>query len=141
MLLMLLVIAIVVALDQWSKAIVVTRLAEGGATAGGAGCVRLRHVINRRPPWGSARGVRGLAFVWLLLSVVAMILSTLVEAAAARLALGATIGGATGNLIDGIFRGGVTDFIDLRVWPVFNLADAAIVAGVALAVWSVMERF
>lgn len=50
--------------------------------------------------------------------------------------LGAILGGALGNLVDRIAQGSVTDFIDLGVgtlrWPVFNVADIAIVAGGAL---------
>ncbi len=49
---------------------------------------------------------------------------------------GLVIGGAVGNLIDRLIRhhgGGVIDFIDLRWWPVFNVADAAISIGVVLA--------
>jgi signal peptidase II len=49
-------------------------------------------------------------------------------------ALGLILGGALGNLTDRAIHGpglsgGVTDFIDLHVWPVFNLADSAIVVG------------
>ena len=57
-----------------------------------------------------------------------------------RAALGLLLGGATGNLVDrllrspGVGRGAVVDFIDFRVWPVFNLADSAIVVGGVLAV-------
>ncbi len=53
-------------------------------------------------------------------------------------ALGLVIGGAVGNLVDRLVRGerwgrgGVVDFVDLQFWPVFNLADAAIVVGVGL---------
>ena len=39
------------------------------------------------------------------------------------------LGGAIGNLIDRIVYGHVIDFIDLRVWPVFNIADSAITIG------------
>src|SRR5207302_9836252 len=49
-----------------------------------------------------------------------------------RLALGLVLGGALGNLIDRVRLGYVIDFIDLRWWPVFNLADSAIVVGVVL---------
>jgi signal peptidase II len=59
------------------------------------------------------------------------------------LALGLVLGGALGNLADrlsrgeGMFSGQVVDFIDLQIWPVFNLADTAIVVGaVMLAVGS-----
>ncbi len=42
------------------------------------------------------------------------------------------LGGAIGNLIDRIYYGYVIDFIDLRVWPVFNIADSAITIGAIL---------
>jgi signal peptidase II len=42
------------------------------------------------------------------------------------------LGGAIGNLIDRIALGYVIDFIDLRVWPVFNIADSAITVGAAI---------
>ena len=47
-------------------------------------------------------------------------------------ALGLLIGGTTSNLIDRIRLGHVTDFLDLRYWPAFNLADSFIVVGVAI---------
>jgi signal peptidase II len=47
-------------------------------------------------------------------------------------ALGLLIGGSISNLLDRVRLGHVTDFIDLRFWPAFNLADSFIVAGVAL---------
>lgn len=47
---------------------------------------------------------------------------------------GLVLGGAAGNLLDRISSGGVTDYLDLRVWPIFNLADVAIVSGVTLLV-------
>jgi signal peptidase II len=55
----------------------------------------------------------------------------------ARAALGLPLGGAIGNLIDRVRLGSVVDFIDLNFWPletfpVFNLADASIVVGVAV---------
>ncbi len=53
-------------------------------------------------------------------------------------ALGLALGGAAGNLLDLVKLGGVVDFIDLGFWPVFNLADVAIVAGVLIAMMSVI---
>jgi signal peptidase II len=46
-------------------------------------------------------------------------------------ALGLLIGGSVSNLLDRIRLGHVTDFIDFRYWPAFNLADSFIVVGVA----------
>ena len=43
--------------------------------------------------------------------------------------------GAVGNLIDRIRFAGVVDFLDFRIWPIFNLADIGIVCGAALLGW------
>jgi signal peptidase II len=56
-----------------------------------------------------------------------------------RLGLGLLLGGALGNLVDRIRFGAVVDFVDVPWWPTFNLADLAIVAGVALVVWQVLH--
>lgn len=43
-----------------------------------------------------------------------------------QFAVSLLLGGTIGNLLDRIFYGAVIDFIDLRVWPVFNIADSAV---------------
>lgn len=48
------------------------------------------------------------------------------------LAFSLILGGAIGNLIDRIWLGYVIDFIDFRIWPVFNIADSAITIGAAI---------
>ena len=57
-----------------------------------------------------------------------------------QLALGLQFGGTGGNLLDRARLGHVTDFLDFRVWPVFNLADSAIVLGAALLVGWLLHR-
>ena len=52
-----------------------------------------------------------------------------------RTSLGLQLGGAAGNLADRLTLGGVTDFIDIGRWPVFNLADSAIVIGIGILAW------
>jgi len=48
------------------------------------------------------------------------------------LSLGLQLGGAIGNLLDRIRFGHVVDFVDIGFWPIFNVADLAIVTGVAI---------
>lgn len=48
------------------------------------------------------------------------------------------IAGTIGNLIDRALFGAVIDFIDLRVWPIFNVADMGVCLGVALLLWSIL---
>ncbi len=54
------------------------------------------------------------------------------------IALALQLGGALGNLIDRIRFSYVIDFFDFRVWPVFNVADVAIVIGVILLSWQLL---
>lgn len=56
----------------------------------------------------------------------------------APIALGVALGGAAGNLFDRVRRGGVVDFIDVGRWPVFNLADVAIVTGILATTLSLL---
>lgn len=57
----------------------------------------------------------------------------------AAIGLGLVLGGALGNLTDRVLHGpgvsgGVVDFIDFHVWPVFNVADSCVVIGVIIVV-------
>ena len=53
-------------------------------------------------------------------------------------ALGLLIGGSASNLLDRVRLGHVTDFLDFRYWPAFNLADTFICVGVAILFTAVM---
>ncbi len=57
-----------------------------------------------------------------------------------RIALGLQLGGALGNLLDRLTQGSVTDFLDFGPWPVFNVADTAVVAGVILMGYVVLQE-
>jgi signal peptidase II len=100
------------------------------------------HVRN----YGAAFGImsnRTAFFVFITVAVVTIIVLTYQRLAAGRKmlrwGLALQLGGAMGNLIDRLRGGYVTDFIDLRVWPVFNVADIAIVAGVVLLCWELLH--
>jgi len=131
---------IVLIADQVTKSAVTSRLPEGAATAATLYGVRFRHVVNRRSPWKSRVALGWMTPALLLFTTVASAVSVFMESPLMYAGLGALVGGAAGNLADGFQRNAVTDFIDLRVWPVFNVADAAIVAGAAAMLWE-LTRF
>jgi signal peptidase II len=54
-------------------------------------------------------------------------------------ALGLVIGGSVSNLVDRVRLGHVTDFLDLRFWPAFNLADTFIVVGVGILLLALLQ--
>lgn len=56
------------------------------------------------------------------------------------LSLALIIGGGISNLLDRVLRGCVLDFIDLKFWPSFNLADSAITIGVVLLGYNVLFK-
>lgn len=51
------------------------------------------------------------------------------------IASGLILGGALSNLGDRIFLKGVIDYLDIRIWPVFNLSDTCITIGAGLLIW------
>ena len=126
------------ALDQASKAFVIERLPEGRRVvlALGSG---LQRVSNPRAGLLKLSG-RWALLLWLVTAGclgLAIGLGSPIRGPAA-LGLGLVLGGATSNLADRFARGGVVDFIAVGRWPIFNLADAAMVAGTGLAVWSLL---
>ncbi len=125
---------LLVVLDQATKAFVISRFREGQATS--LGSVAIRRTLNRRGCGGFLQDGGTLVAMWAAEIVVLAALvqfGPLLQGATAPVAIGAALGGASSNLFDRLWRGGVVDFIDLGFWPVFNVADVAIVAGVAIA--------
>lgn len=131
----------VVALDQITKAIAVATL-EGEPPIQVIG-TWLQLTFVRNP--GAAFSLAGNYTV--LISVIALVVSFFIVRTARSLTnpwwavvLGGILGGAVGNLIDRVFRepapfrGHVVDFLELPNWPVFNVADMALVGSAILAV-------
>ena len=138
---------LVVALDQLTKALVVANLAlneEWAPFPALAHLFAFTHITNT----GAAFGIlpdAGAAFLLIRMAVVVLILyyyrklPPAIDGGASgprtwlmRLALGLLLGGALGNLIDQLRLGHVIDFIHLKFWPVFNVADSGVVIGVVL---------
>ena len=129
--------AIVFLLDQLTKFLVHAYLPFGHSYPR-TGFFRFTHAENTGSAFGIFQGYNTpLIFVSLVgIFVLAMIYQSQPRATnLLRLSLALQIGGALGNLIDRFRLGAVTDFIDVGPWPIFNLADASIVSGLALLGW------
>jgi signal peptidase II len=132
--------ALVVAIDQASKAFVLTRWSLAALTAPRS-FVSIRCVLNRKGTLAAVAGLPALTALWFAmmgLAALALHEGLLGPEAFAPVGIGAAIGGATGNFIDRLYRGAVVDFVAIGPWPVFNLADAALVAGAGLILLSVL---
>jgi signal peptidase II len=124
-------------LDQLTKVAVQTRLFHRSVTWGKF--LRIRHVVHRKHCYSSSVGRAALILIWFAAFSSALWLrasGTWFQHTFEVLGLGCALGGAAGNLIDILRRQHVVDFIDLGWWPVFNVADAGIVGGLALAFWN-----
>ncbi|MBI3325051.1 MAG: signal peptidase II [Candidatus Omnitrophica bacterium] len=129
---------LIVGADQLSKRAVRGALAPGGSVPLLPPVLYFTHVQNTGAAFGMLRGHVPL-FVLLSLVVAGWIIVELARrrppAPATLVSLSLILGGAVGNVIDRLRLGYVIDFIDLRVWPVFNVADAAITIGVTVLLW------
>ena len=105
--------------------------------------LQFRLVRNTGIAFSQGEGL-GPIFAVLIVVVVLFVVrwGTQMQSKSTSLAVGLIVGGAIGNLIDRAFRsdagflkGGVVDFVDFQWWPVFNVADAAIVVGGVMMFW------
>ena len=133
--------------DLVTKVAVVATIPAGADIRVLGGLLYLTQLRNPGAAFSFAEGAT------VLFSLIAVVVSVVIVRSARRMyatgwavALGLVLGGALGNLVDRVFRspgflrGGVVDFLsvlapDGRVWPVFNVADSAIVCGGALGVY------
>lgn len=127
-------------LDQATKYLAITRLELGASVPilGGLLCLTL----TRNPG-----GAFGLFQAWtqpLVIVAIIVVLGILLlvrqkadMSQVLTVSIGLELGGAVGNLIDRIRFRYVIDFIDLRVWPVFNIADVSITIGLFLLAYYV----
>jgi signal peptidase II len=126
----------VVAVDQLTKAWAVNAL-DDGHDVDVVWTLRFHLTFNGGMAFSQGRGLGPVIGV-LAIVVVAVLLISLrrTGSTVASVAVGLVVGGAAGNILDRLFRSGdgfltgeVVDFIDLQWWPVFNVADAAVVIG------------
>ncbi|OPY57200.1 MAG: Lipoprotein signal peptidase [Pelotomaculum sp. PtaU1.Bin035] len=130
-------------LDQASKAVVQMLMYHGESIPVAPPVFYLTYILNP----GAAFGIlahRTPIFITVTILLAAGVLlgykKLPPERRLLRYGLGLVVGGALGNLADRLRCGFVVDFLDFRVWPVFNLADIAIVTGACFLVWELLKN-
>jgi lipoprotein signal peptidase len=118
---------LVPAVDQAVKVIVRRRLGSGALTLGPLGQVR----VVAAPLWLSRVSRRSTAAatwtLWLLAAAALGIAGAWIPSS--NVFVGLILGGSLSNGLESSIRGGVTDYVCLRFWPAFNLADVALTTG------------
>lgn len=130
-----LVVLLVLALDQGTKALVRSSIVPG-EQRDVIGPLSFVNVHNRGVAFGFLGGGGALVLVVVLAALALLVVYFARHADRPLLWLptGLVLGGALGNLIDRVHQGHVTDFIRFPHWPAFNVADIAITCGVVALV-------
>lgn len=122
-------------LDQWSKWLVMSKMAQGDSIPLIDGLFYLTYVRNP----GAAFGMLPYKTVFFVVVTIAVLIGIIIffrripeDRVLLKMGLALEVGGAAGNLLDRLRFGHVIDFFDFRVWPVFNVADIGIVIGVGI---------
>ncbi len=136
---------LVLAADQLSKIWIRSNLARGESLPE-TGLFRLTHVHNTGAAFGLFQDQSFPLTIVALIGIVALLFFAffshrfpLLDSRLGRPALGLVLGGIAGNLIDRLRLGYITDFIDIGIWPAFNIADSAIVVGVVIFAYSLLS--
>jgi len=127
--------------DQVSKSWVRDHLVLGGSTPA-EGLFRITHTSNTGSVFGLFPNQTALLMLASILGIGILLLfyrKQPIPAIWLRTSLGLLLGGAAGNLADRITLGEVTDFIDIGMWPVFNLADSSVMVGLAILAWFLLR--
>jgi signal peptidase II len=130
--------AVVVVVDQLTKHWALNAL-DNGRVIDLVGSLRFNLAFNTGMAFSQGEGVGRIVPI-LAISVVAALLMAVGRSSSRwfSVGVGLIVGGSLSNVIDRLFRGdgwfdgAVVDFIDVQWWPVFNIADAAIVVGAVL---------
>lgn len=141
----LLIAGLVVLVDQLTKHWALHALADGHVIHV-VGTLQFNLAFNSGMAFSRGDGLGPIVPV-LAAGVIAVLLITLGRSTSPWFAVGVglVIGGSLGNVVDrlvrdrGWLRGSVIDFIDLQWWPIFNVADMAIVVGGALLILSTLR--
>ena len=128
---------IVVLTDQITKFLIRKNFELNGSIPVIKNILHFTYVTNT----GSAFGLfRGINFIFILFSIIiiAAIFYCIKKIAKndrlLQFSAGLLLGGTIGNLTDRLLYGAVTDFIDFRIWPVFNAADSAVTISILLLI-------
>lgn len=135
---MLLTALIVIVFDQITKTLALNALDDGPIEVID-GVLSLRLTFNPGGAFGILQGIPEFFLVATVLVVVLVLFwARKLTETSWTIPLGLVLGGGIGNVIDRVVRdtdGRVVDFVDLHVWPVFNVADSCIVLGVLLLIF------
>ncbi len=130
---------VVIALDQWTKWLIIENMELGESITVIDSFLYITSHRNTGAAWGILEGQMWFFYIITIIVVIALLYylkKSVNEGVLFRFSLALMLGGAIGNFIDRVFRQEVVDFIHTYPFgynfPIFNIADSSLVIGVAL---------
>ena len=134
------IVSAILVLDRLTKFLVSNELNLNNSIPLIKGILYISLVHNRGAAFGFLKNQLPLFIATSLIAIILIwrALKSNRYSKAYTIALSLILAGALGNLIDRLLYGYVIDFLDFRVWPVFNVADSAITIGAIILGWSIL---
>ena len=137
------VVIIILILDQITKYFIKQNFQLNQSIPIVKNVLHLTYITNT----GSAFGLfKGFNFVFVVFSIIVIaaifyyIKNIKNNEKSLQFCIGLLLGGTIGNLIDRLAYGTVIDFIDFRIWPVFNFADSAVTISIIFLIYLLWKR-
>lgn len=140
---MYLIALILLSVDQFSKYIIRQKMSLAESIPVIKSIFHITYVENTGIAFGLFPQGHSLFIVISLIIILVIIFferKKVIKSLKERFCLGLVLGGALGNLIDRLRFGFVIDFLDFRIWPVFNLADSGVCIGGILMVFFLLRK-
>jgi len=136
---------LVIIADQLSKYWILNRL-QPGEVLFDVGLFRIIHVLNSGAAFGMFQSHTLILIIVDFIGIAVILYLVFwmrrqwpfIDKMLVRVSVGLILGGTIGNLVDRIRVGQVTDFIDFKIWPVWNIADASVTVGVIILAYCLL---
>ncbi len=134
---------VLLAADQATKLLIRSTMVEGQSIPVIENIFHITYIENPGAAFGILANQRMLFLILTAIIVGVMVylyLSLRNKKSLTAISLGVVVSGAIGNFIDRFVQGTVTDFLDFRIWPIFNVADICICVGLVLICYFVIIK-
>ncbi len=135
-------IAAILLVDQFCKFLILKYLGLSAAYVVIKGIFSITPTLNTGGGFGILPDQTFLFILMSLITIIFIIYTLLSRKLKGKIfvySISMILAGALGNLVDRLRLGAVIDFIDFKVWPVFNIADSSITIGVIILAWQLLR--
>ncbi|MDD5686413.1 MAG: signal peptidase II [Elusimicrobia bacterium] len=131
------IIIAILLVDQLTKYFIVRNFYLGESLPVINNIFHITYITNTGTAFGLLQNYGNILLIFAIVAIIIITISIYKQKGIPKtglMAFSVILGGAFGNLTDRLFRGSIVDFLDFRIWPVFNVADSSISIGIAILI-------